>query len=60
MAEQKMSHGSKHDLNQEKYGKLKLVRLYLWSAELRKNQLLSKISKMGYLQMNLYYFQDIH
>ena len=45
MAEQKMLHGRKQDLRPEKYGKLKLIKLYLWSAELRQNQLQSKILK---------------
>ena len=45
MEEQEMLHGSKLDSHLERYGKLMLLRLYLWSAELRQNQLQSKTLK---------------
>ena len=43
----------------EKYGKLKLIKLYLWLAELRKNQTRSKILKKDCSQKILDRYQEI-
>ena len=50
MVEQKMLPGSKQASHLEKYGKLTLVRLYLWLAELKLSQNLSEILKKDFLQ----------
>ena len=59
MAEQKMFPGMKQGLYHEKYGKLKLAKLYQWLVELKKNLSQNKTLNKDSTQKTPDHYQDI-